>query len=356
MVKVFGKYFRFLNALFLSGAAACLYATQAHAGMNCTGPNPASITFTVPTGTYTIPRDTPAGTRITPWTALQGRSTSVWTNCSGAPNIFYGPVSKGVLPSSGSAVVDGMTYPVYPTSVTGVGLIAGVENYLPGGWFGDTRPLAISWATAGTWAKSASFSDAPFGVSMRFAFVKTGVITGGTASYNGELAAQSGMDSRPIGTPDHIQNILLTGSATFVPLACDVPPVSVSLGDHLKSKFSGVGYGTELKDVNIQLNNCPAGMNSIQYMIEPVTALANSSLSVVALDQATSTATGVGIQLLNSAGSAPFQLSNWNTLTTYSSSVGGSYVINLKARYYQISPTVTPGEADASMTITMLYL
>ena len=104
------------------------------------------------------------------------------------------------------------------------------------------------------------------------------------------------------------------------------------------------------------LNSCPAGMNTVQYRIDPVTSVLNSAQSVVALDNSasTSSATGVGVQLLDGNG-AVFPLSTYKTFAGYDKTNGGSYTIPFKARYYQTATRVTPGAANTSMTFTMLY-
>ncbi len=104
---------------------------------------------------------------------------------------------------------------------------------------------------------------------------------------------------------------------------------------------------------NLNLNNCPAGMNTVQYRVDPTTTVLNSSQSVVALD-ASSGASGIGVQLLNGAG-AVFPLSTYQTYSGYSKSTGGSYSIAFKARYYQTGATVGAGAANTSMTVTLLY-
>ena len=140
--------------------------------------------------------------------------------------------------------------------------------------------------------------------------------------------------------------------------ACTTPDVWVDLGSHnvSDSDLAAIGSTTTAVPVNIKLNNCPAGMNAIQYRIEPNTTVINQALSVVSLD-GNATASGVGVQLLNSAGTAPFALSttSFQAFAGYNKSTGGDYVIPLMARYYRTG-NLTPGAATSSMVFTMLYL
>ncbi|AOX99061.1 hypothetical protein BJP62_00495 [Jeongeupia sp. USM3] len=94
-------------------------------------------------------------------------------------------------------------------------------------------------------------------------------------------------------------------------------------------------------------------MNLIKYQIDAVTNVIDSGNSVVALDAA-STATGLGVQLLDDS-SVPFPLGVARTMGSYSTATGGSYTIPLKARYYKTAANVGPGSANSSMTFTMTY-
>ncbi|WP_370652252.1 fimbrial protein [Caballeronia sp. TF1N1] len=62
---------------------------------------------------------------------------------------------------------------------------------------------------------------------------------------------------------------------------------------------------------------------------------------------------GVGIQLYDSTG-AVFPLSVYKTLSNFNSATGGTYNIPLTARYYRTG-ALTPGPANSTMTMTVLY-
>ncbi|RDI99212.1 type 1 fimbrial protein [Dyella solisilvae] len=126
------------------------------------------------------------------------------------------------------------------------------------------------------------------------------------------------------------------------------------MGTHMNSEMTGPDTFTSATGFSISLNDCPAGMDSIQYQIDPVTSVVNSANSVVALD-GSSTATGVGIQLLDNKGTAALPLSTPITFHGYNQNVGGNYSIPLKARYYQTGDRVGAGKANTSVTFTMAY-
>lgn len=328
----------------------------AWAAASCSGPNPSSFTVTLPGGTFGVPRDVPVGTVLTPWTAWQG-ATNVWS-CNYTANVYIGPVYQAAF--SGSTIVPvgvtttaGGAFMVYPTNLQGVGVIAQAAGNTPSSaWGAYTAPLNASWLSASAWDNSVSGSGAGFGFAYKLAFVKTGTMASGVATASGQIG-KSGMDSRPIGSPSSIAAVFVSGSATFNVIACTTPDVTVPLGSHSSTELTGVNTFTSATNFNVSLNSCPAGMNAIQYRIDPVTTVINSAQSVVALNPS-SGATGVGVQLLDGTG-AVMPLSTYKTFSGYSTSAGGNYAIPLKARYYQTGTKVGAGTANSSMTFTMLY-
>ncbi|MBP0591325.1 type 1 fimbrial protein [Paraburkholderia sp. LEh10] len=145
---------------------------------------------------------------------------------------------------------------------------------------------------------------------------------------------------------------LTMNAVQIIPLTCTTPDIPVQLGTHYPSELPSVGSTTTAVPFNIGLNDCPAGMNGILYEIDPVTSVVDSAQSVVALDSS-STATGVGVQLLDGTGTV-FPLGTAKPFSAYNPGTGGSYTIPLQARYYRTG-TLTPGPANSSMTVTMTY-
>ncbi|RDK08675.1 type 1 fimbrial protein [Cupriavidus lacunae] len=149
-------------------------------------------------------------------------------------------------------------------------------------------------------------------------------------------------------------NNMYSGSATGTigVGACLTPDVTADLGTHDSKEFSGQGSAASATAFNIALNNCPSGIGSVKYQVDAVTSVLDASKSVVALT-ATSTATGVGVQVLDNAGNV-LPLGQPIAFAGYNSS-GGNFTIPLKARYYQTGSRVTGGTADSAMTFTMNY-
>ncbi|SIT41091.1 putative Fimbrial protein [Paraburkholderia piptadeniae] len=365
---------------------------SAQALMTCTGPSPGSFAITLPNDTYAVPRDDAStGRRIGPWTPFYVAGTNVWS-CdvpSGlvAPPTYYWSASfLSLLTPIGSYTENGITFPLFKTNVDGIGIVIGSSVYEtitsnPGviyltGWTNDFSgringyPVDISWSMGGGLG-SLDYSSGgpsyhypqtgmPIGFKLNFAFVKYGPVTGGTINLPGTIV-QAGVSvtttpnplTNYVMAPQQIANVTLVGGPTFAPVACATPNVTVPMGTHSNTEFSGVGpISTAPASFNISLNNCPAGINSIKYEIDAVTTIVDASQSVVALDSA-STARGVGVQLLDANGNA-LPLATQQTLPGYNTS-GGSYTIPLKARYYQTTAPVLAGTANTVMTFTMNY-
>lgn len=332
-------------AILLWLATSC---SPAFASLSCVTSHGA-LTFTLPAGTYAIPRDMPIGARITPFTNHQTTYQNFWTCWK--PDLNYaGQWYKSLLSSSGQTFWEnGIAYPVFNTNLPGVGLIMQANSYVRGNSIGLS-----SFSDSGAWlagAYAGPFPPSAFGTSIAFAFVKTGPITSGTVSL-GSVAEFAMSDNGIIATPR--LPVTVTGNPVFTVVACTTPNITVNLGTHRTSEFSGPNSATSSVNFDLALNNCPAGMSAIRYQVDAVTPIVNAQNSVVALDSS-STASGVGLQLLNGSGT-PFPLGSAQSFNGYSSATGGSYTIPLRARYYQTGTAVGPGSANSVMTFTMTYL
>jgi major type 1 subunit fimbrin (pilin) len=286
-----------------------------------------TITINVPiSGTYTLPRDVAVGTVITTFTWKPSNTNQQYAICNGSGTRYWSLPSTPYTPSVGG---------IYPTNLAGIGVK--VSNGVAGSVF--PYSLGYSGGSVGfTWG----------GQTLVYSLVVTASPTSGIISGSQLPTVQYRFDSAPI-----IYNASAVGSVVIQVAACTTPDVLVPLGTHSPTEMASLGAGTALVGFSIKLNSCAAGMNSIKYRIDPVTTVINSGLSVVALD-GSSSASGVGVQLLNSAGTAAFPLSSYQTFSGYSRTTGGTYSIPLNARYYRTG-TITPGTANTSMTFTMQY-
>lgn len=177
------------------------------------------------------------------------------------------------------------------------------------------------------------------------------------------------------------------GYLDIVAKTCTTPDVIVPLGTHLSKTFTNAGSASGWKDFNIALNNCPGFVgisakngpgwvsyggknqggygtdgtitpNKLQLRIDPSRPAINASSGVLSLDPSGAAsapaATGIGVQIADSAGNAlPLATARDTNLTLRPQQ--GNYSIPLRARYLQTSSQVTPGPANASATFTLIY-
>ncbi|PMQ06095.1 Type-1 fimbrial protein, A chain [Dyella sp. AD56] len=357
--------FACLAWLFLGASPAMATITS------CSNPMPGGFTFALPSGTFSVPRNMGPNTLVVPWSDWFVGGTSVWS-CTGlgAPNGEYNGAAvwmQSLVPTGQTYTAGGISYTVFGTNVAGIGMVVGQSAYTPSGWQSDLtgKPYGYLVVTTpspgGGWGNTGNWGPLSFGFRVRVAFVTTGTVQAGTVSFPGQVGSVGMVDyvsgTYPV-TPTHgpmnIAPIGFVGGPTFAVVACQTPDVRVPLGQWPQTTFTGIGSTSGAKPVNISLNSCPAGLNSITYRVDPVTTVVNATQSVVALD-ASSSATGVGVQLLDSSGTQPVPLQTWITFTGYNAAMGGDYTIPLQARYYETAAAVSPGVANTAMTFTMQY-
>ncbi len=241
--------------------------------------------------------------------------------------------SQNIVATSMPHGAQELTYRTFPTNIPGIG----ARLYNTAGSPDNAYPHSSAYtAPVGIY----------YGHSFTLQFVKVANVTGaGIVQAADVVSFQYDTDGNPV-----YLNFIATGSIQFIQGACQTPDVYVRLKGKL-TDFPNVGSTGTAVPVNIQLNNCPGGMNGISYRIDPVTNVVNPAQSVVDLD-ASSSAAGVGVQLLTS-GLNPFPLSKATPFTGYTGA-GGSFTIPLMARYYRTG-ALSPGIANSAMTFTMTY-
>lgn len=345
---------------------ALLWAAPAYAGRCSYLPEyPTPLRFSVPiTGSITVGRDVPVGAEI--YRRSFSTTADFTVACERAAfdyNRAYSatpyPLSSYTHPTYGARI--------YATAVPGIGAAVLIG---PG-----TAALPVQNRldyTGGTVNPRVSlFADTQY-ILVLFKIAATV----GAGSIQG-----SGLPSPWFNVQgDNRLDVLraqFTGQVTIVSRTCSTPDVPVDLGTHQITKLGGVGTGTSWVDVPVRLNNCPAFharslsgsyndrgqatqtsvANTLQYRVDPVTAIVNAAQSVMALqpDGVNQTATGIGIQV-GTGTLAPVGFGTpRNSGLPLNQTDGASYTLLLKARYYQTGATPTSGQANGAATITLVY-
>lgn len=326
----------------------------------CQDAGPDAYTITMPTQ-LTVPRDARVGTIIGKWV-----STPLVTNYYTCFSLFgfstgVGFVATNLTPSSMTISDAKTTYTVFNTNVAGVGVAISVSSYadrcgLSGPMdLGHNRSTSTSPLQVDSMCASMG-RGARNGGTASVAFVKTGPITGGTTS--GGVLFQAAAVIQPLIGAAFVQGDIAKKQfsltpTTFVGLACSTHDLTVSMGSYKTSAFTGKGSSTSPVSFNVALDDCPANMKKIQYEFDAPGGVIDTANGVIALT-ATSTATGIGLKLMDSSNAA-LKFDTQYQLSGYDKTISRSYTISLKAAYYQTAAAVTPGTANAIMTFTMTY-
>ncbi|MDY7804736.1 fimbrial protein [Burkholderia stagnalis] len=239
------------------------------------------------------------------------------------------------------------TFNWFPTSIPGVEMSVA---------FADSN----RWAITTLWG-SVGFIKTPPGSwnQLRIFFRKSGPITeGGTIS--GLLGAME-PKGRAVGV---FVEWRIDGNIVIDPQVptCRVttPAITVPLGNMPASTFTGVGTPSPSKPFNIELecSGIETGKNlNVYTTLTDHTNPGNVSDTLTLAKD--STATGIGIQVLNGStvvkyGPDSSAIGNKNQWKAGAAG-NGTFTIPLTARYVQTAPKITPGTANGLATFTMSY-
>ncbi|MDZ5633847.1 fimbrial protein [Janthinobacterium sp. GMG1] len=373
----------------MAGLLLCAAPQLAQAAPNCFAMN-GSLGFTgtmaVQLGSLAVPRDVPNGSILYfQFFNLAGNSLQLQCDVASA----LAKVSfrmQGVGPNANFSGRQAFAAKVYATGVPGIG----VAWYANGLWMADgivdnsvpEEPNGCGGGNSVPQGSCRTHLIARLPATTSFMLVKTGPVGTGIirASDLGRLSyfATIGGVSREFT----ITSVGLTGSISVVSTTCHTPDVKVALGSRKISALTGaagastpaVGFVLDLTDCpgfpgNISSSGAAAPMssengvvraptflpNSVSVRIDPAAPAIDAAKGVLSLTTERGVATGVGVQLLDSAG-APWPLSTDVKLSNVLGAGTRSLDISLGARYLKTTMgTVTAGPANAVATYTLTY-
>lgn len=320
--------------------------------------------------TINVGKDSVVGSVIGGWT--YSRNASAWS-CAHYPayqNDAIQLVVQGYSPYAintavRSVQVDGETYTVYNTVVkTGLGYIAR-WRYSAKGEVTEWQPLTSNPATYQDHSQilTLTYGDGsayPLGLDVQVRFVKTaatltsGSVTAFDPMYLRHHQIFSGAQS--YGTQSYMIADYQTGQLVISSTGgtCTTPDVDVVLPEVNSTQFTGVGSEAGRQGFNLLFNSCPSGLGSIEYTFSPVTSIIDNLNGVVALD-GTSTAAGIGVQLLNGEG-IPINFDTSYALTQYDPSAqNANYTVPMLAGLYQTDVSVNSGSVSSAINFTLTY-
>lgn len=317
--------------------------------------------------TVQVGKDAAVGDMLGSW--LTSSNPTAWTcNHVSSYQSYTVPMAvQGYPPYTiwGTMQVDGQSYSVYNTAVkAGLGYVAR-WRYTVKGQVSDWYPLTVANGVYQTPSQlfNASYdgtSSWNIGVDVQIRFVKTATtLTAGTTSIFDPMYMrhyQNYGGSTSVGSGTYMIAEFLAGGLVISTTGgtCTTSDVNVELPPASRASFTGIGYTTSRRDFDLTFTKCPAGLASISYLFTPTTSIIDNSQGVFSISSA-STASGVGIQLLNSQ-DIPLSFNTSYLLTDYNPAVSNAtYVVPLRAGLYQTETNVSSGSINGAVTFTLSY-
>ncbi len=304
--------------------------------------SPAALSFS-PAGPYSVARDAAVGSQVAHALAA---ATASGITCS----LVETATVNGTEVSAGSGI--------YQTSVSGIGVSFYVVN-------GPSQTLITSTSGGYTSGTIGAPGNGPLPGIQANLLVTGQVVSGFSLSGLPSVTVTftpTGSCSWSTGIADTLQ--ASASNSAVVPITCTVttPSVSVNLPVMSLSALSAVGKTGGDTRFPIGLS-CASGAN-VYITLSDVTTPANTS-SLLTL-ASSSTAQGIKLRILNSAGPIDFGPDSPAAGTTHQWFLGASNSINgvpLTVQYYRDdtdasgtgSATVSAGSVHAQATFTMSY-
>jgi major type 1 subunit fimbrin (pilin) len=179
-------------------------------------------------------------------------------------------------------------------------------------------------------SKIAASLVATLGLVVSAANADTVTVNGGNVHFNGELV----------------------NAACAV--STDSSNQTVELGQYRTASFTKTGDTSAKIPFNIVLNDCDPTVAATASVAFAGQVDANdATLLSVASGSNTDTATGVGIEIMDSASATLSP--NGSTFSTAQNLIQGTNTLHFSARYKSTADTTAPGQANADATFVMKY-
>lgn len=155
-----------------------------------------------------------------------------------------------------------------------------------------------------------------------------------------------------------VQGGVVHFNGSLVNAACAVSTESadqtVNLGQYRTASFQNIGDTSAVIPFKIVLNDCDIAVSdTAKVAFSGQTTAGDTSLLAINSNDNGSTATGVGIEILDEDSSV--LTPNGSTFSKGHKLINGTNTLNFAARYKATSTTPTPGQANADAVFTMQY-
>lgn len=274
---------------------------------------------------------------------------------------------------------------IYPTNVPGIGVAIHVRAVAldtwkyPDTWHQGAIPITVGETTTSNFGHMSS---------VRVQLIKTGPIAATgmqqVLSSSFPTLQLSVGATAPALFEQPFMTISFGGTMTMHTKTCqlETPVVDVVLGSHQRAAFTGIGSGTEWKNFDIVLKDCPpfygySQANAYEYSYIENTGLTNGSGKansigisftsvhglhnprIALLENGPNSAEGIGIEVARRGNYSYYLILNGTMSIPPSlpltASDGASYVFPLRARYVQYDSDVKEGIANGALVFTVNY-
>jgi len=320
------------------------------------------------TNTISVPPDTPVGKEIYRVKIAFVNQGWLYVKCTSSGQFYkgYDYLTTPLLPSDYSTAV-------YQTGVPGIGV-----KFVYGNSQGDFRAKVIENCIGTTCNYPSSGWDA----DSRVVFIKTAdVVTAGTIEGNKLPTAlySLGQNDSMLG----VYKVSLSGSLQITSPTCNITAASksmtVNMGKHKITAFTGKGATTEWKNASIQLANCgrfygnaPSGYigsafdgntftlyptinNYLSITLTPLNGSEDAAKGIMKIADHPLKATGVGIQLSTSESTSGLVNLASPTIQTLPKDGSQEITVPLYARYIQTADSVIAGKANGLLEYVITY-
>lgn len=304
--------------------------------------SPATLSFS-PAGPYSVPRDAAVGSQVA---RASTAATATGVNCA----LIQTAAVNGTEISAGTGI--------YQTSVSGIGVSFYVVN-------GSAATLITSTGGGYTSAAiSAPGNGALPGIQANL--VVTGPVVSGYSLSGLPTVSVTFTPTGNCGWSTGITNTLSAsaGNSAVVPITCTVTTPSVSVNLPVVSLSTLTTVGKTAGDTRFPIGlSCASGANVYITLSDATTPANTSSLLTLA---PSSTAQGIKLRLLNSAGAVNLGPDSAEAGTTHQWLLGTSSSVNgipLTVQYYRddtnaagtAAAELSAGSVHAQATFTLSY-
>lgn len=308
------------------------------------------------TGNFFVQRD--AGKKvISQWADV--KSTDTWLECTSATAARVW-MASGVNPTAETISVDGIEYKIYSTNIKGIGYILKSQGQIRDGdsgwvdnwsWGWKPEPDSTNYGKVSQqWGNDARPWEGA--VESQVALVKYDTSESGTLSVNNALKAVLASDGDdPNGiTSKGTVNVSITGTVISAKCTASNPSLTFDMGGVEVNAFSGVGSTSAASVSSNLIMDCDKDTNINVVFTGVQNTDTPSDDSVLALTPGESNAKGVGVQVLYN--DEPLLL---NKMMNVKTSSGGQEAMEFKARYIQTMQAITPGKANTTAVLNLIY-